>query len=112
MDDVKNRSKVEWFSKVAVDNRSVLKISAPDHFYVQDFLVWHGIQQKNIAHVTIQMLVWNRIIAEILIMILVVHGAFSMDQEKNGPFMDIVKLIAAPRLNYIFDDDSYCLTHV
>ena len=44
-------------------------------------------------------------------MILVVHGAFSMDHEKNEPFMDIVKLIAAPRLNYIYDDDSYGLTH-
>ena len=45
-------------------------------------------------------------------MILVVHGAFSMDQEKNGPFMDIVKLIAAPRLNYIYDDVLCCLTHI
>ena len=45
-------------------------------------------------------------------MILVVHGAFSMDHEKNEPFMDIVKLIAAPRLNYIYDDDSYGLTHI
>ena len=42
----------------------------------------------------------------------VVHGAFSMDHEKNEPYMDIVKLIAAPRLNYIYDDDSYCLTHI
>ena len=58
------------------------------------------------------MQVWSRIIAEIPIMILVVHGAFSMDHEKNEPFMDIVKLIAAPRLNYIYDDASYGLTHI
>ena len=82
------------------------------NLFFKDFLVWHGIQRRNIVHVTIQMLVWSRIIAEILIMIHAVHGAFSMDHEKNEPSMVIVKLIAAPRLNYIYDDVSCCLTHI
>ena len=78
---------------------------------IKDFLVWHGIQQRNIDHVTILMLDWNRTIVEILIMIPAVHGASSMAPERNVPSMDIVKLIAAPSLNYIFIMITHYMTH-